>query len=342
MREKNTMSKEEFAFENGMWTFASLAEYRMLLFRCIPGITLFASEVIFFLLAIVFITFGMQITFMRRRTPLSVVVNIALPFEIYTAISYYDYIPVLILLAIGLSAVLMIVYFTLVFLLNKRQNTSANIRQKLDLCFHGSRTISCLCMMIVIIPLAVNVIVGGTEAFKSTYAEKPSSYTTASISENMDVLVNLRQDKWGKLTSKEKINTLQTVANIEASYLGLPHELNISVNNLGDSLIAQYKDDTHEIEINSDWLDKLNAKGALDAVCHEAYHAYECRLVDAYDSMDETYKNLLDFDIILSYKENFQNYVEGDSIDYFMQACEIKARRYAEDATTDYYQEIES
>lgn len=164
-----------------------------------------------------------------------------------------------------------------------------------------------------------------------------------TIAANIDTVSNLLQDRWDTLDLNEKANTLQTVANIEASYLGLPHELNVKIDTLRESTIAQYDDRTHTITVSITYLESMPAEEMLDSICHESYHAYQHRLIDAYNSVDVEYRDLLTFYFVPIYEEEFQNYVDGkdDDLAYYFQMCEMKARDYAEESVIDYYEKIE-
>ena len=81
----------------------------------------------------------------------------------------------------------------------------------------------------------------------------------------------------------------------------------------------------------------------LDAVCHEEYHAYQYRLCDAWESVGADYKNLMAFSNVPDYKDNFENYVDGedDFYGYYVLTCEQTARQYAASAVEDYYLKID-
>ena len=191
--------------------------------------------------------------------------------------------------------------------------------------------------------LGINSVFGGTMAFKTTTAEVPNSEAEYTIAANIGTVSNLLQDRWDTLNLNEKANTLQTVANIEASYLGLPHELNVKIDTLRESTIAQYDDRTHTITVSITYLESMPAEEMLDSICHESYHAYQHRLIDAYNSVDVEYRDLLTFYFVPIYEEEFQNYVDGkdDDLAYYFQMCEMKARDYAEESVIDYYNKIE-
>ena len=98
----------------------------------------------------------------------------------------------------------------------------------------------------------------------------------------------LQEDEWEKLSAQERLDVLQAVANIEQRYLGLPNELNVGVANLDADILGYYTDKTHEIIVSADSLLYDSPWEVLDTICHEAYHSYQYRLVEALNGADET------------------------------------------------------
>ena len=77
----------------------------------------------------------------------------------------------------------------------------------------------------------------------------------------------------------------------------------------------------------------------LDSCCHEAYHSYQHRLVDAYNLSEDNLRELRIYNSAGQYAQEFRNYNNGarDFTSYFFQYCEMDAREYAESAVLDYY-----
>ena len=81
----------------------------------------------------------------------------------------------------------------------------------------------------------------------------------------------------------------------------------------------------------------------LNSCCHEAYHGYQHRLVDAYNESSEENQRLRIYRNVVYYIEEFGDYADGyeDFCSYYSQRCEMDARAYAEDAVVDYYSRID-
>lgn len=345
MRPNNTMGKTEYIFENVFWALISMIWYKNILYRSIPGYTLALSKLVLWGLLMLFIAFGVALTIAFRRNNFSVFVNVITPYEVYSIIAFQKDMAVLSIAALGLALLISSAYLLLI-LTKTVQNKARKkqiLRRRIRYGIHGARTIIAFCMMIFIVPIGINALFGETMAFKTTTAEVSNSEAEYTIAANIDTVSNLLQDRWDTLNLNEKANTLQTVANIEASYLGLPHELNVKIDTLRESTIAQYDDRTHAITVSITYLESMPAEEMLDSICHESYHAYQHRLIDAYNSVDVEYRDLLTFYFVPIYEEEFQNYVDGkdDDLAYYFQMCEMKARDYAEESVIDYYNKIE-
>lgn len=345
MRNKNTKGKIEYILTNIFWTGIAMIWYTNYLFRYIPGCTLVVSEIVMWGLLIVFNIFGIILTYNNRRNGLSILVNIITPIEIYTLICFFKDLKVFAAISVSLSLSLTFGYFFLILSqkIHNKKRKKQIIRRRIKFGLLGSRTIVACCMLLFIIPLGMNTIFGKTMAFKNTAADVPNSENECSIANNIDIVSNLIQEKWSTLNINEKANTLQTVSNIECWYLGLPHELNLKIDTLQKSTIAQYNDKTHTITVNVLFLDSSDAQEMLNSICHEAFHAYQHRLCDAYYSVDPKYKTLIAFCDVPSYEKEFENYIDGksDFFGYFSQNCESQARKYASESVIDYYEKIE-
>ena len=75
--------------------------------------------------------------------------------------------------------------------------------------------------------------------------------------------------------------------------------------------MGYYSDNTHEIVIDMDSLLNDLSWEVLDTVCHEAYHSYQHRIVDAFNNADGNSKNLKMFRKASSYASEFNNYISG-------------------------------
>lgn len=346
MNNNNTMSKGYYVFEHIFWSAIAMIWYRNLLFRSIGGMSYSSSRTVLWSVLLVAVVLGVLISWKRRRNNLSLFVNVATPFEIYTLITYAHNFSAIVWIATFIAVLLSGLYTFLLLTqqIKNRTRKRAIIKKRILRASLGSRTIIACCFLSLILCLGVNAVFGGFIFSPSVAAENKNAQEEITTANNIDMISQLDENAWSSLSTEEKLNTLQTVANIEAYYLGLPHELNVTLGSLSESTLACYDDRTHMITLNIDHFDSDSASEVLDSVCHEAFHAYQHRLCDVYDNTDDEYKGLMTFYDIQHYKQEFSNYVNGkdNALEYYFQWCEIDARAYARDAVADYHTKINS
>ena len=341
MKKGNTMSIKGYIIDNAFWALFAMVCYRNLFFRHADGLTFLQSKLLLWGLVIGCVGVGVLSTVNRRRNYTSIVANVLMPYEIYAVITYGDIIfdnCLWMLIAIGLVVAGVFICVLVLGYLDPRHDIVASI-------IHGawlSRTVVSVSLAVAFLPFTMNAFLGNA-LFASTEIPQNGIENKVTIADNIETVANLREEVWAGLTLQERIDTLQVVANIESSYLGLPHELNVGAEPMEESTVAFYTDRNHQIRINIDYLESFPAKETLAAVCHEAHHALQYALCDLWDSIDSNYRELIIFENVPSYKENFANYrdTEDDFLAYYLMECEQAARQYAEESVEDYYYKID-
>ena len=338
-RTTNTMSKFEFICESAFWMFVSYWWFRAGLFRCLFGSTYFISKVIFWSLLLTISVFGCYCSLKNHRDKVRVFVNTVTPYGLFTVLAYWKSLPVLIAIAVVFIALGGVSFFIIrmkpkIRVPEKRKQI---IKTRFRQAFWGSRVIAATVFLVLVVSLCIVNFTGHSliPVQEPAVLYQPDSEYT--IESQIEVLGNLREDVWEGLSTDERMETLQVVANIEAQNLGLPNELRVVLATDEDKIMAGYQDLTHTIRFNIDYLDSLSAKETLNCICHEAEHAYQHRLIDLYDEVSEEYKNLPMFQAAAEYKNEFLDYKDGlkDEDDYYFQLCEVNAR-----AAADYRVEI--
>ena len=340
----NTLTKRRYLLETLFWSAIAIIWYQNLLFRCIKGQDYVVSKTIFYCLIIGFISLGLLITWKYRRNGLNLCFHVTMPLEIYTLIVYYPYMPVWTGWAVAAAGVFSILYCAVILTrpIKKQVQKKAVFRKRIRRALLGARFIAVICFALPCLYLTANTILGGFLFSPSITAESKDFLQKSTIISHMDTISHLSKNTWSLLSTEKKLNTLQTVANMEAYSLGLPHELNVRLGLLSEQTLACYDDNTHRITINIDHFEADEADEILNSVCHEAFHAYQHRLCDIYDSLDDNDKKLLAFYHVPYYKQEFSNYIPGDgnATDYYLQWCERDARAYAKEAVAKYYSKI--
>lgn len=165
-----------------------------------------------------------------------------------------------------------------------------------------------------------------------------------SFSENADVIANFQKEKWIKLDKNERREAAQCVAYCEARYWGIWTPLTVKVEDLeSEDTRGCYNDQNYTIYIDEEYLMNGEAEEVLETICHEAYHAYSCRMIDLYKQASGEMKNLYVFQDTEQYMGEFEHYIDGavNPIGYYFQECEKDAREYAKIAVEEYYALIE-
>ena len=101
-------------------------------------------------------------------------------------------------------------------------------------------------MTIILVFMLINRIAGN-----NLISTKVDSYETVgsyySIDDHMDEILLLQESKWKKLDTIEKIKVLNTVANIEASNMGISHIINLGTSKLDKRILGQYSDEKYTV-----------------------------------------------------------------------------------------------
>ncbi len=321
-----------YVFRNYLWMSIAMIWYFGLLFRSLEHQTLEMSRTILWALTIGFTLAGIILWIRRNRSGITVFFNVVTGFGIYTVFAYARLRPALIRTTLIITGCLFVLAAALIIF------RRSPLRMKL-------RSVVTAAHMVAGFGCAVIIIIAATPMLSGNTLITPSVRPAVSgqtIGEHMETLSLLYSDSWETLPAGRKLDVLQTVANIERASLGLPHELNVGVDNLDEGTAGHYRDDTHEIIIDTDSLLNDDAWELVDTVCHEAYHGYEHRMVDLYRQTSPEARELAVFDGARRYEAEFDHPVHGheDFDAYYQQHIERDARTYADEATMRYKWEI--
>ena len=339
MRNVNTMSNREFLILNIVYSLVLMFAYRTICFKNIYGISYIWSKVFLWSLLAIFVVLGIVVSYGKRRNLLSVVLTVLPAYEVYTLMAYMPYLRklfvVLIALACGISA------FFAAYVFRQKITDSKGIATAPKKYFiHGIlgvRTIATLCLAAALAYVASSNIMGNYLLHSSIRFETSLYSEENTVANNIETVCQFRDDIWDTLDIDERLNALQIIANIERNYLGLSTPLTVEAGILIEGRLGQYDDLTYRIVVDADYLLHGSATGLLNALCHEAFHAYEYRLADAYDSLDDSSKALRLFSDIIEYKEELAMRLDSsDYLTYYYQLTEIDARDYAARATGKY------
>lgn len=345
MKDNSTMERNEYLFET-IWTgLVTMIWFRKLLFRCLPDMTYAQSKGVLWGMLVASIVFGTFVLFCYLRTGWTSAVCVILPFGIYTVLAHGDAVKQLIVFAVIVAAAVSLLY-TVRLLRRRIRRAGKTGRRRIRV----NRLYKCLCFsqlcfaaaLLAIMAFLIVQQVFGTTIHASAKAIQGSASQEQTIRNNMDTVLLLREKEWSRLSVKQRVDVLQCIANIEAHYLGLPHELNVIARDLTDDASGCYSDQTHTICISREHIREDSASSVLSTLCHEAFHSYEHRLVDEYNRIDTKARNLRIYENVSHYAAEFGEYIDGseDFSEYYDQYCESDSRDYAEEAVNEYYRKI--
>jgi hypothetical protein len=336
----NTLDINEYIFDNLIWSIISLYFYKKILFHGYSNLGYDKSFKFLILITISLVSFGMMISLIRNRNEFSVFSNITIPLGIYTIMTYIKinrtFISIVLICSISFS----LVY--LLFLIFKRiqdwEKVVKILIRRANKFLWVSQFIFSVGFAVVIAFYSFNIVFGRGVIAAGTTNNIEIETHNESIDSNADEILLLRENSWEELTVKQRVNVLQTVADIEKDYLGVNHNFYVLVDNTGKYLLGNYDNDTYNIKINTDTIMYGSAKECLKIICHEVYHGYSYCMISALDNSQEELKNLKIYEDAQIYKKEFGNYKSGiDEYDeYYYQQCEVDARSYAENSVNYY------
>lgn len=347
MTDKNKMSKSGYVVETLFWCALGFWYYFQFVYRNIFEYDYENSIKFLSVIYAVSVLTGVIITFKKRRTFLSVIVNCISSLALYTVITYFSYLYSMILIITVVAMILSVLYIV-PFITRKINPDYDKIKRKeirrkrLRYSFLGARTITALCFSVLIAYITWGSITGSYILQPKTVPTKNTVYSEEyTIKNNINTLKKLKQEEWTKLTIQEKLEVLQVVCNVERNYLGVANTISVKAGALDDNVLGHYEDEKYTVVINSEHLKNSSAESVLSTVTHECYHCYQHRLIDLYDNSNEIDKNLAMFNHVEEYKDEFKNYNSDGGDEYYYQSVEVDARAYAQSAVVDYYGKLE-
>ncbi len=348
MTNKNTMSGFHYVLDTLLWSACAFVWYQSLCFFCLPGKDFIDSKSFMMIFAIICTVAGVVLTFKNRRNRLSVMVNALFPYGVYAALSMYGIYTARVIVAVVIAAVLCAFFIFMVAIRPRRSRSRSLVSViafRLKHCVLGARTIVTLCALIIIIPVALNSVLGKgvyTESGdRAPYTEAPQEWT---IDNKMDTVKLLKEENWGNLTIDEKLDVIAVVKNIEMSSLGIAHEIYIKSESLGGSVLGCYSPSERSIAVDTDHLRSSTTLEVVETICHECFHAYQHQQVEVYNSVSEEYRAMPMFSSAQKYAYEFENYIDGgeDFDAYYSQLSEENAREYSQLKAEVYFEKIDA
>ena len=341
----NSYDFGEYILENLAYAVIGFIWYKNILLRCLADMTYDQSRQALISMIAIVGTIGIIVNLGKNRNGRSTFANIALPFGIYTAIAYMSVYKLAFIIALVCPTVMACLFVILIMSrhIKSKKHLPRILLDRIRQAISWTQFFFAVGLSFVMVIIGIGALWGSSILQPTVAAITQKEIEQDTIANNIDSILLLQEDLWQELSVQEKLDVLQIVANIERRYLGIPHELNVGVANIGEHTLGYYNDKKHEIISSFDSLVNDSAAEVLDTICHEAYHGYEHCIASTLEDIPEESQNLRLFKDARNYADEFSDYKsnEQDFYDYYYQECEQDAREYAKNAVFDYYWRID-
>ena len=319
--------------------------YAVFLFKPIDGLSYTTSKIVFAVVVIGYIIYGIVEGIKKDTSEKSVFVNLVTSYGIYYMLTYFFDNKTIILRVMGIAIGLSVLYGFLVLSqrVKKRRNREKIwIRRWKKILEAGRMFVSVGLFLLMLYFSGIRMYdMCIKPALKQTVEEiQTEPAYIVKMKENKEAILNLQEENWRSLNEKERLHTLQIIADIEASYFGIKDKLTVCTGkDFPNSTYGDYDDRKKKIRVNEKVLYHGTIDDLLTIICHEVFHAYSYRLIELYENTEEEWRSLIMFDKVEDYIKEFANYEDGENnfMAYYNQVCEQEARNYAKQGVEKYY-----
>lgn len=349
MRNRNTMPIWEYIIYNCLYLALAMIYYRNTLFVPLEGLKRDTDGLLAMAAILAVVTaVGVILTVRKRRNMLMVFTNIVWAYAIYFFMTFAVYVPQATVIACVIALALSALYAYWVLRDYYRSDEILRwiipLRQCIGATLLSCRTIAAVVLSVLLLGYGVGPLLGlpiFQSSSNASAAEPPAGADGPTVEENMEYIRLLREDAWAECDLQTKLDVMQVVADIEAASLGIP-DIKVGAAVLEETTIGHFESKDYDIELNLKYLNGAKASLMLHTICHEVYHAYQDRMIAAYNSVDEPLRDLLLFRDAAQYDYEFNHYITADQgyEDYDNQQCERDADSYADKAVILYYKAL--
>jgi energy-converting hydrogenase Eha subunit C len=287
---------------------------------------------------------GIIATIDRRRNSESIFINILLSTGLVCAIMAQSYYPIPVAAAFVLCAVL-VVFYSVKVMTHKLPAGGGSldiIIRRMGKVVHMSRHLAATAVILCIALLFSVLIFGAGASYAPNIMPDHLVVPTDNslIKTNYVSIRKINEPFWSGLSDREKLDVLQSVANVEATYLGLPGAISIKSGALPLKTAGEYCHKARTIEISRDFL-QSSARDCLILVLKFSYLSYQHSLSEAYGAMDEQFRDLRLFGHIDVFYSEFSEYsmsADGHSL----RTTLMLANMYAHTSVDEYFEIIEN
>ncbi len=346
---KNTKTGFDYILENFFLASALFPCYIYLLFVSLGN--LYRKTSIYLLVAIVFlfVVLGIIISYRKNRNNLTLFLNVSFPYQLYAIISYWDYFNVWAKITTTVTLTLSTIFMLLALFTRKlpeNKNPLKILSLRFKRAFSGTRVIAALCLSTFIVPLLINSLFGGyllkSKNDTSNISAPANDWSQWTVENNMDTILKLQPEIWQTLTFNQRLDVLTVIKNIETNKLGINCHIDLTANNMEETLLGYYDSKNKKITINIEHIKTSPVKEVLNSVIHECHHALSHRQVEVLQFVPDEYEDMEMFLDALIYQIEYSDYVSGEESyeKYNSQFCEMDADSYAGQRVHAYYLKI--
>lgn len=348
MSHRNSKSNLEFIIDHILWFFVAILGYARTLFRAVSPLSVHQSSILFCFLVGLCAVFGYFVTRTRHRNTANLLITLMIPCELYAIITYGKYCRPL-LLAVCVMTLLVCCAFC-IWIFSRPISSPARIGKirlsRMKRCFIGCRALFALFLFFILPFGIITQLNDGMNQPPPIPSTAPVQSKQKMIQDHIDILCQLQVIQWPSLSESEKLEILQTVADIERADLGVGPQLIVETGTLQGDIVGNYNRKTHHITVDTDFFKTATPQKALEILTHECYHAYQSQLAELYTRLHEYYRNLKMIRQLNTYAEEFESYTSAHSTrkefeQYYNQTVEVDARSYSEQAVEEYFSTLE-
>ena len=248
----------------------------------------------------------------------------------------------------AITIILLVALAVSLYILARTANKNSDVAHQRNK--RSRRAVVCFVLTVSPFLLAITTIGGVYYSVANIPLIRPSLQSSNEFIQENNSLVMAHIDNvtqfddaaWDKLGLNKRIDLLQTVLNIETTYLGM-HPVTIVSNKLDNNTLGQYSHDSKIIDIDFERLTSASPEECLKTLLHEVRHAYQYYVVEMLDWNSTDVQTEYFYKEARRWKFELENYISGrDCFEtYYNQSIEWDARMYAEIEYITYKQYID-
>ena len=333
LRDRNTMGETAFYLLS-----AFLMTLLVVIYVNVFALPMFAQSRLF---AVALVEFGVYcagiIVFSQRRNFMTALsVGLMAPILFYV-LAYYHVAGVRIAVALGVGVGLSLAY---AFIQIRFSRSSGGKKRRMILL--GA-------VPLIVFSLGASMLIpaGDYSAFRQIEYSNNDEYAFTvydeekNLDHNMEAVSVLDSSIYPSLDTESRMDAVEALECVEANYLGIEPPA-IEYADLGESTWGETDYEENTVRINAELLKDKTSENLVETLLHELYHVYTYRCIVLYNKLGKEDRGLLLFRVAEMCAQDFNNYESGeeDFEAYANQACEISARKYAEDGCAEIYERI--